>query len=96
MYTDTNKHACTMVLYITIRFSIHSNAGLGWNPMERNKEISEYSSNGDISTAHLIWMFAGLQLKGNLLYCLAEKECYLELHVVTDVSFSPNIHMNRM
>lgn len=48
------KHTCTVVLYITIRFSIHSSAGLGWNPMERNKEISEYSSNGDISTAHLI------------------------------------------
>lgn len=56
--THTNMHAYTMVFYI-IRFSIHSNAGLGWNPMERNKEISEYSSNGDISTAHLTWMFPG-------------------------------------
>lgn len=66
-HVHSHKHTCTMVLYITIRFSIHSNAGLGWNPMERNKEISEYSSNEDISTAHLIWMFAGLSLKGNLL-----------------------------
>lgn len=41
-----------MVLYITIRFSIHSGAGLGWNPVERNREISEYSSNGGIFTTH--------------------------------------------
>lgn len=50
-HVHSHKHTYTMVLYFTIRFSIHSNAGLGWNPMERNKEISEYSSNEDISNS---------------------------------------------
>lgn len=60
-HTQTHAH---MVLYITIRFSIHSNAGLGWNPMERNKETSEYSSNGDFHSS-LLMDVCRVQLKGN-------------------------------